>query len=230
MKHIKEFSRQANSYDNNNIIQKEVATYLLSKVTTKPRKILDLGCGTGDINRKIGWEYEKFIGVDNALGMCEKHPKNTKITVLNNNFEDKAFQEKMKLIAPFDLVISSSALQWAVDIESLIKFVSLLGKRVAFAVFTSNTFKDIYNVSGLETFLPNAKELINITKKYFEVEYEIKTYRLEFKDNISKFRYIKKSGVSGGERKLNVEDTKNLIKNYPYSYLEFEVTFIYNKE
>jgi len=229
LKHIKEFSRQANSYDNNNIIQKEVATYLLSKVTTKPRKILDLGCGTGDINRKIGWQYEKFIGVDNALGMCKKHPKNTNTTVLNNNFEDKAFQQKMNSIAPFDLVISSSALQWAVDIESLIKFVSLLSENIAFSIFTCNTFKDIYNVSGLETFLPDANELIKITKKYFDVEYEIKTYRLEFKDNISKFRYIKKSGVSGGKRKLTLKQTKKLIKNYPHSYLEFEVLFIYNK-
>jgi len=207
-----------------------VGTYLLSKVISKPKKILDLGCGTGDINKKIDWCYDTFIGVDSALGMCEKHPINSNVLVINSNFEDKNFQKKIQKKAPFDLVISSSALQWADDIEKLIKFTSKLSQNIAFSIFTCNTFADIYNVSGLKTFLPNAKELVSIVEKYFDVEHEIKTYRLEFEDNISKFRYIKKSGVSGGKQKLTVGQTKKLIQNYPHTYLEFEVLFIYNKK
>jgi malonyl-CoA O-methyltransferase len=38
--------------------------------------------------------------------------------------------------------------------------------------------------------------------------------------------YIKKSGVSGGEKKLTYKQVKNLIKNYPLDYLEFEVLFV----
>jgi malonyl-CoA O-methyltransferase len=40
------------------------------------------------------------------------------------------------------------------------------------------------------------------------------------------FRYIKQSGVSGGERKLSYTQTKQLMENYPLKYLEFEVLFI----
>jgi malonyl-CoA O-methyltransferase len=207
-----------------------VATHLLSKITCKPKKILDLGCGTGDINKKIDWEYSKFIGVDSAQGMCEKHPKSSVISVVHKNFENVDFQEEILRDAPFDLVISSSALQWAENIEELIKFSSKLSKNVAFAIFTCNTFADIYKISGLKTFLPNANELVVITKKYFDIEYEIKKYRLGFEDNLSKFRHIKKSGVSGGKRKLTVSQTKKLIKNYPHNYLEFEVIFIHNKK
>jgi malonyl-CoA O-methyltransferase len=54
-------------------------------------------------------------------------------------------------------------------------------------------------------------------------------YRLKFEDNLSKFRYIKNSGVSGGERKLSFKDTKRLIENYPHKYLEFEVMFVWGK-
>ena len=230
MNHIKEFSKQSSTYNETNIIQKQVATHLLSKITCRPKKILDLGCGTGDINKKIDWKYSEFIGVDSAQGMCEKHPKSDSVSVINKNFEDIDFQKKILLKAPFDLVISSSALQWANDIEKLIKFSSLLSSNIAFAIFTCKTFADIYKISGLKTFLPNAKELVKNTEKYFEIEYEIKTYRLNFEDNLSKFRYIKKSGVSGGKRKLTVSQTKNLIKNYPHSYLEFEVLFMYNKK
>ena len=230
MKHIKEFSKQANSYDANTIIQKKVATFLLSKIKYNPKKILDLGCGTGDINLKIDWEYEKFIGVDSAPAMCEKHPKNDFIEVLNVNFEDKKFQDDMISGTLFDLIISSSALQWSKNIEELIEFTSKISSNIAFAIFTCKTFADIYKLSGLKTFLPEAKKLVDITKKYFDIEYEVKIYRLDFEDNISKFRYIKKTGVSGGERKLTVTQTKKLIEAYPHKYLEFEVLFIHNKK
>jgi len=227
LKHIKEFSRQSSNYEKSNIIQKQVASHLLSKIRNCPKKILDLGCGTGDINKKINWKYDKFIGVDSAKGMCEKHPKSRYISVLNRDFEDLAFQKEIFSNAPFDLVISSSAMQWAKDIEGLIKFTSTLTKNIAFSIFTCKTFEDIYSISGLKTFLPEAQELINISKKYFDIQYEIKTYRLEFEDNISKFRYIKRSGVSGGEKKLTITETKKLIEEYPHNYLEFEVVFIY---
>ena len=168
--------------------------------------------------------------MDSAQGMCEKHPKSDLVSVVHRNFEEVDFQEEILCGAPFDLVISSSALQWAGNIEELIKFSSKLSKNIAFAIFTRNTFADIYRLSGLKTFLPNVNELVMITKKYFDIEYEVKKYRLDFEDNLSKFRYIKKSGVSGGERKLTITQTKKLIKNYPHDYLEFEVIFIHNKK
>ena len=39
MEHIKEFSKQANSYNEYSQIQKEVAKYLLSKVKMAPKNI-----------------------------------------------------------------------------------------------------------------------------------------------------------------------------------------------
>ena len=40
------------------------------------------------------------------------------------------------------------------------------------------------------------------------------------------FNYIKKSGVSGGEKQLTYMQTKQLMKSYPLDYLEFEVLFV----
>jgi len=229
MKHINEFSKQADTYEANSSIQKEVSRHLLSKITCKARKILDLGCGTGDIYKNILWDYDKFVGVDCAKGMCEKHPISTKIEILNVDFESDIFRQKIEKLAPFDLAISSSALQWAKDIESVIEYISKISNNIAFSIFTDKTFKDVYNVSGLKTFLPNAQELIELVKKEFFVDYEVKTYRLFFEDNISKFRYIKKSGVSGGEKKLSLQQTKKLIATYPHKYLEFEVLYLISK-
>ena len=40
------------------------------------------------------------------------------------------------------------------------------------------------------------------------------------------FRYIKKSGVSSGEKKLSYAETKQLMETYPLDHLEFEVLFV----
>jgi malonyl-CoA O-methyltransferase len=40
------------------------------------------------------------------------------------------------------------------------------------------------------------------------------------------FKYIKKSGVSGGEKRLGYKEMKVLMELYPLNYLEFEVLFV----
>ena len=51
---IDEFSRFANKYNEYSTIQSKVASYLTSKIKVKNYdKILDLGCGDGEIYRKL---------------------------------------------------------------------------------------------------------------------------------------------------------------------------------
>ena len=51
-------------------------------------------------------------------------------------------------------------------------------------------------------------------------------YTLEFDSTREMFKYIKKSGVSGGEKKLSYKQTRYLMETYPLDYLEFEVLFV----
>lgn len=224
-KHIKEFSKNAHSYNDYTSLQQEIAHYLVSHINKSPSKILDLGCGSGAVFKNIRWDIEHFTGVDSAVGMCQLHPIGKKIEIICEDFETPTLLTKLK--PPYDLLISSSALQWASDIESLIAQMALNCKEGAFAIFTDKTFETIYAMSGQPTFLPNAVALIKLFEKHFTYQHEVKTFRLFFEDNISKFRYIKKSGVSGGEKRLSVAQTKTLIQNYPHEYLEFEVLFIW---
>jgi malonyl-CoA O-methyltransferase len=223
--HTKEFSKNAHSYDDHTSLQQEIARYLIAQITSKPQTILDLGCGSGAVFKNIPWEIAHFTGVDSAQGMCELHPTCKEVEIFCEDFESPALFSRLS--PPYDLLISSSALQWASNIEALIAHMSLTCKEGAFAIFTDKTFETIYHVSGLTSFLPNAKNLTVLFEKFFTCKHEIKTYRLFFDDNLSKFRYIKKSGVSGGKRRLNVAQTKALIHNYPHDYLEFEVLFIW---
>lgn len=224
-KHIKEFSKNADSYDDYTSLQRDVAHYLVSHIDSHPQKILDLGCGSGAVFKNITWEIEHFTGVDNALKMCELHPTCKEVEIICEDFEEPSLFEKLN--PPYDLLISSSALQWARDLEALIAKMSFTCKEGAFAIFTDKTFETIYTMSGRSTFLPNATALMKLFENSFTCKHEIKTFRLFFEDNLSKFRYIKKSGVSGGEKRLSVTQTKALIQNYPHDYLEFEVLFVW---
>lgn len=225
LEHIKEFSRHAHSYDTHTSVQKEVAKYLVASITSQPKRILDLGCGSGEVYKNIDWKIEHFVGVDSSQEMSAKHPTCKDVCIINEDFESSKLA--LKLQPPYDLLISSSALQWSQDIEKMIQFASFTCKEGAFAIFTDKTFETIYTLSGLEVFLPNAPSLLEIFKKYFTCKHEIKTFKLFFEDNLSAFRYIKQSGVSGGKKRLSVSQTKSLIKSYPHTFLEFEVLFIW---
>ena len=221
----KEFSKNASSYSEYNIIQKEVAKKVVSLVDFEPQNILDLGCGSGEIYKLIKWDIKSFIAIDISKKMCELHPKNPLIKVINANYEDDKLYEELRK-ENFDMVISSSSLQWCSNLDDMAKKISKLSKNCVISLFCEGTFKTIYRQSGLKSFLPTYKEALKIFEKYFKIEFSIERYKLFFEDNISKFRYIKKSGVSGGKRRLGYKETKDLIKNYPLDYLEFEVLYI----
>ena len=225
LEHIKEFSRHAHSYDTHTFVQKEVAKYLVSKLSSEPKRILDLGCGSGEVYKNIDWKIDHFVGVDSSQEMSQMHPTCKDTSIINEDFESPTLLQKLH--PPYDLIISSSALQWSNDIEKMVQWIALTCKEGAFAIFTDKTFETIYTLSGLEVFLPNAQTLIILFEKFFTCKSEIKTFKLTFPDNLSAFRYIKQSGVSGGKKRLSVSQTKSLIQNYPHDYLEFEVLFVW---
>jgi malonyl-CoA O-methyltransferase len=221
---IREFSKNAYRYDEHTSLQQHIAHHLIAGISGTPQTILDLGCGSGAVCKRLHWSYERFIGVDSAPHMCALHPHSETIEVVCEDFENKELFQNRPII---DLLISSSALQWASDIETLLSRISLTCKEIALAIFTDKTFQTIYEMTQIPTFLPNADVLIAMLNERFCCRFERQTFRLHFDDNLSAFRYIKKSGVSGGRKRLSVSQTKALIKDYPHSYLEFEVLFVW---
>jgi malonyl-CoA O-methyltransferase len=216
-----EFSRFANSYQELNIIQREVAKELLGRFDFKPSTILDLGSGTGEICKNINFEFKRFVAVDISLDMCNLHPKSDKITVINSDFEDSSIFESR-----YDLIISSSALQWSKNLDYLFEKISSATNKIAFAIFTSNTFVNLNLSLKLESLIYDSKTLIEILKRYFDIEFEIKNYTLEFTSTLELLRYIKKSGVSGGTKRLEHKNIKTLIDKNELHTLEFEVLYV----
>ncbi len=220
----KEFSRFATSYNEINIIQKEVAYKLVKYLKfSHYNSVLDLGCGGGEVYKNLIKEkisIDKFVGVDISNEMLKIHPKSQNIELICSNFEN------IKIFNKYDIVVSSSALQWSKDLNSTLLKITKLSDNFIFAIFTSNTFKTLHQVANIKSPIYSKDYLIKNINKYFNAKYETISYKLEFENTYKMLEYIKKSGVSSGEKKLSFKEIKNLIKSYPLNYLEFEVLFV----
>ena len=218
--HIREFSKNSKFYDSYNTIQKQVAKKLLSSITFKPKSILDLGCGDGLVYKNLNFKVEKFVGIDLSSSMLELHPKSDEIYLECMDFD--SFDD----YDSFDLVLSSSSLQWSKDIYSLVKNIENKSKKFALAIFTDETFKSLREWFELKSFLPNKYKLQNSFSK--NVSCETISYKLEFKSTLEMLKYIKKSGVSGGRKELGVKEIKKFLQNYDNNFLEFEILIATN--
>lgn len=228
MKISSEFSKHALDYNTYNVIQNRVIEKLLSTVVNKPKNILDLGCGSGSLCKAINWEYEHFTGVDFAPGMLELHPKSKRIESVYGDFNDETLFDNL-LTYRYDYIFSASALQWANNLESVFSSIKQLNAPVALAIFTSNTFRTLNETASISSLLRSADEVNELQKKYFNADFEILNYKLEFESTRDMFKYIKKSGVSGARKILSYKESKKLLNEYPLNYLEFEVAFIYTR-
>jgi len=202
---------------------------MLLKVAGKPKNILDLGCGSGAICKSIDWEYAYFCGVDFATGMLELHPKAERIECIYGDFNDVALFQTLAE-KRFDFIFSASALQWAENLEEVFKNIKGFNVPIALAIFTSNTFKTLNETAALKPLLRTADEINRLQKIYFDADFEVVDYRLEFESAREMFRYIKQSGVSASRSVLDYKQMKRLMDEYPTNFLEFEVVFITSKK
>lgn len=220
-----EFSRYAAQYATHNVIQAKVAQKLIADTHDAPRKVLDLGCGNGTLFSYIDWEMDAFTGVDFSESMLSHHPHASSSTLLLGDFNDLTLFEKLSTMS-FEHIYSASALQWAENLDTVFKAICTLSSSISLAIFTSGTFKTLYETAGISPILKSSDEVIEIASRHFNAQYEIVRYVLEFDTVREMFRYIKRSGVSGGRRVLNVAQMKALMRDYPLTFLEFEVVFI----
>ena len=70
-----QFSKYAKEYKSYNIIQQICAKSLVRELKSKPKNILELGCGSGQIFSNVDWEFDKYLAIDGSKQMCELHPK-----------------------------------------------------------------------------------------------------------------------------------------------------------
>ena len=229
MKIVKEFSRFAEEYTKHNIIQEEVAKHLTLMLNSdRYSKVLDLGCGSGAVYNNLfrgNINIKNFIALDFSEEMLKLHPSSSHIQKKCLDFNKKESFEDYKA-KEFDILISASALQWSENLPSVLEQISTLANGFYFAFFTSNTFKTLHETAKIDSPIYSKEYIINSLNHFYSCKIEVIDYRLDFSSVHEMLRYIKRSGVSGGSGQLSYKSVKQLMREYPLDYLEFEVLFV----
>ena len=225
---VKEFSRFAHTYDTYNIIQDEVAQVLVDLLPEAYYEtVVDMGSGSGAVYKymlKKEIDTLRFIALDASAEMLALHPNHPNIKKIRADFNtENAFCLDL---SNESIILSASALQWSKDLDFTFSRLASKASKAYFAIFTSGTFKTLHETSGVHSPIYSAEVLKNTIDKYYSAEYDIKSYTLKFISVKEMFRYIKRSGVGGGEKQLGYKETKHLMEKYPLDYLEFEVLFV----
>ncbi len=221
-----QFDRYAHSYSQNREIQDKIATKLISNANTQRyEKIIDIGCGDGALFEKLQKKSGLFVAVDASPKMCDLHLRFEGCSVINADFDDKEFARSIDgQFGKFDLLLSSSALQWSNDLDALLHKLSPLADEFAISIFTRGTFLSIREFLGVESFLPTLEDVGSAFAPFCVREFFVERFEKEFETPKDAVRYIKTTGVSGGGNKISYQEAKALYENGP-TVLEFEVVY-----
>lgn len=222
-----QFDRYAVSYSQNKDVQRDIAKKLLWRLDKdKYKKIIDVGSGDGVVFEEGKFGAELFVAVDSSPKMCALHEKHEDAIVLNMDFDDKEFASTiLKEHGKFDLLVSSSALQWSDDLQSFMKQASHLADTFAITVFTQGTFRGIREFLGVDSFLPTAEFVKSVMSEFCVDCFSVESSSKEFKTPKDALRFIKTTGVSGGNNKISYHEAKRLYESGP-KILEFEVVYV----
>ncbi|MGC3836128.1 class I SAM-dependent methyltransferase [Moritella viscosa] len=143
-------------YSINNIVQQDAANYLINMIDhVQPKRILDIGCGSGNVTHKLNLKYPNAT-ID-AID-----PSSKMINIAKNNYSSSKLSficQKIEDFIPeydYDLVFSNSSFQWweRHDI-ALSRIADLLAPNGVVAIQTPSTIKAhsfTYNVTNEELF------------------------------------------------------------------------------
>lgn len=147
------FDRAAADYDRAAVLQREVGARLVERldyVRLTPRRILDLGSGTGTVSAALARRYPRarILQMDVSLSMLRHaRGRNRLRTWLGGMQFTAGDAERLPLAAgSFDLVLSNLAIQWCNDLEAVmaeLRRVLRPGGLVMFTTFGPDTLREL---------------------------------------------------------------------------------------
>jgi malonyl-ACP O-methyltransferase BioC len=172
------FQRAAGTYDNQAMIQHRVADYLLSMLnqldTTEIRRVLEIGCCTGLLTRKLVLQCSDIMElvlndlVESFAVQAGNLPGIPAISFLAGDIET------MPLSGSFDLIISSSTFHWINDLEGLLKKLTghlAPGGVLAFSIYGPDNLKEIRALSGIGLDYFNLQQVREMVEQYLIVDH-----------------------------------------------------------
>lgn len=196
---IKErFKKSLNTYEENSIVQHQMAENLVQMVAPikKFNSILELGCGSGVLTKKIinKFEFDSYDAVD-IVKDCEMYVKeiSNDINFIDCDIEEFSTNQK------YNLIISNATVQWVEKLPQFLeKIYSMLEDNgmLIFSTFGENNFKEIKQITGEGLCYYSIEELKDILQLYAPFSLKEENTQINFATPIDVIKHLKLTGVN----------------------------------
>ena len=199
----KHFRRSMGSYDENARVQRAVVGRLcpmaVAAVERMPRKILEVGCGTGLLTVLLRQAFpgsELHVN-DLVEDLCRR-------TAVANGIPEGCCIpgdiERAELPGGYDLIVSASTFQWFTDPEATFRELAENlndGGCMIFSSFGKHNLREIRQTTGGGLAYRTKEELRDLLSPCFTVErMEEEFHVLEFDNPLSVLQHLKRTGVN----------------------------------
>jgi malonyl-CoA O-methyltransferase len=220
------FSRSAPDYDRHAVLQRGMAAALLASLpAVKPQKILDLGCGTGELTARLAGLFPKaeVVGLDIAPGMIDAAKKleraNLRFLVGDG--------EEVGGVKEWDLIVANASLQW-MDAPRAIKGAARLLKPkgvFAFTTFGPQTLIELRTSGFRVNDFPAVEELQGLAAPLFtQTVINSRNALRRFSSLKELIFYLKELGANtAAPRRTDLAAFRRFRENHPQVTATFEI-------
>lgn len=166
----------AEDYDSKHDFVFKYGEALLDYLPSQPNKILDVGCGTGELTAQISAKNYDVTGVDQSKNMIDKAKANfPNINFIQGDILKLAFEPET-----FDTIFSNAVFHWITNQEELIEKIHTVLKQDGFLVCEFGAKGNIATISAAfdaelqqldkqyqsPFYFPSVSEYVTLLKKH----------------------------------------------------------------
>jgi len=241
----KVFDRHAKTYDEYSSLQNKISDNLFKKldlIEVRPNIILDIGCRTGRNGEILKKKYQniRLINYDFSINMLQEakkqqhNPLGSKSDFVCGDIEELSFSDNT-----FDVIWSTSSLQWCNNLSDIFKQAKSIlkpGGLFIFSTFGPNTLFELRSVTKKISHYQKTNNFLDILSikdklnknNFINPVIDSEEFCLTYKNINKLFLDLRKIGATSGFRSKKIGLTgKSFLKLISDGYQEYSYDGIY---